>query len=331
VSGAEVRTLETSTTTGSCGIFRLQGETRWSTLLVLVAKDGHADYCRWVKLPAGPLRVELPRWSVLRGRILVERPDLLFVRAVDADGSGCSGDLDADGSFALRFAGGATVAVEVWLRRDAAPALRLGPLHLPEGLDRTDVALAAVDLRGRLRTLVLDLQRADGRPARSAAVALLAADGEAGAPYTTCTGQLRVPILRPETDLLVHVPGSRALRLHPVRDHLVVRPPAPALVRLRASAPPLPPGASLSFALEHDEWIDLQPAAGAPLWTFAVEFPGSWQVRATLHWQGNDYKLERTFPVRIADTDLEQRVHVVVAAEDVAPFLMPDEPAGGGR
>ena len=281
-----------SVRTGEDGTFTLQGEPELYTGLETTLRVTHSEYPakEWpLILGSTGLVLSLDTGSGLRGSVLVDEdvdPSNLFISFIEETGRrerpGWEGR-----EFVWKALEAERGAVEI-LDQARQTVLEAPDIVLARGQETRDPRLQEIDLRGRLRPVVLQVLDGEGRPLAGARA--LAYPGEEGLPMLHRSGgdgRVSILCLGPLPRVVVGAEGRIAVEERQVSGELEVRLLPAAEVELRLDGlPTLPEGMSLGLMLQHEGPDTLHNPAPDPQGVFdgggrlvlRLPMAGTWRI-----------------------------------------------------
>lgn len=265
---------ELAAVTGADGLFAIRDAARFDAVEVAVSLRDHLAPPRRKERPGvAGLRFTLRRPGSIAGRILFDEGTPITeigmrISRIEPPVSGAPlppcpvTPPDAEGRFELKSIEPGTCDLEVAISGDSGPVWTAAGVRIPEGGPAADPRLAAIDLRGRLRKVVVHVTGQEGRPVQNATVAVAGrpdawisrARFEAKGPWTllTTAASIEIEVRAPEhrTERLRTEAAECTVRLRPrIRLHVALSPEV------------MVPDPACRFRLHHR----FRPAAEAPV------------------------------------------------------------------
>jgi hypothetical protein len=222
------RVLELHTVTDSEGRFQLDGHVAARRLGLNVTHARYATLFR-VECESGAedVRLELRAAGSIAGRLLIDR-DVSYSRFAVSASAGepnpatFRGSFQGDGSFTIGGLPPGTFSISVGFEHEPGTAQRIEQVNVTTGFA---TQLAAIDMRGRVRSVWLHVLDATGAPAPRASVQRRAPDELEFPPrmQNISSGKIQLATLRDCLDLRVVAPGHRSEVLECVSSDTEVR------------------------------------------------------------------------------------------------------------
>jgi hypothetical protein len=257
------KVTQADTTSSVDGRFVLHTETRADRLSVAVHHDrfnapGRREFSRG----AEQLELVMSATGRLAGRVLLQtsvgRPRLVFVLrdTVGGEVQRATASLKSDGSFDTAPMSPGTFDLSVLLDGEDDSLAEIPGVEVPAGRTNHDPRLAEIDLRSRLRSLVIEVASESGEPIDGFGLAVR----RSTLPDASWKTQLRpgssTQVLYSGTgvDLQVSAPGHRPQRFEGVDTdrRIQLRAGLPLRFTLAQGLPRLKPDQSLLLVIQHE-------------------------------------------------------------------------------